>query len=297
MSRPLFDAMSEVGGRIQHAPELLLCLDFDGTLTPLQDEPAQVSLAPHMQRALRSLTGQPGLYLAIISGRDRADLQSRVRMPGLIYAGNHGLEISGEGILFIEPTAAGCSDLIKRLAEELGRKLQGVAGTIVEDKGLTLSIHYRQVAEADAEQVRHLVHAALAGTDHPFQLSTGNKVYDVRPRVYWNKGSAVGWIKEQLGKPDLLVIYVGDVTDEDAFTALPDGITIKVGDPSETAAQYHLENQSGVRKFLEWLAELWSGARDRGAKELAPRSALPRSVLPRSVLPRSSTNKRGDDGR
>jgi len=284
MSRPLFDAISEIGGRIERTPELLVCLDFDGTLTPLQDEPAQVSLAPHMQRALRALTGQRGLYLAVISGRERADLQSRLRLPGLIYAGNHGLEISGEGILFIEPTAAGCSDLIKKLAGELGRKLQAVAGAIVEDKGLTLSIHYRQVADGDVEEVRRLVHAALAGTDHPFQLTTGNKVYDIRPRVYWNKGSAVGWIKEQLGKPDILVVYVGDdVTDEDAFAALPDGITVKVGEPGETVAQYHLENQAEVRKFLEWLADLWRGAQERkaqqrGAPERAPRSALPRST-------------------
>jgi trehalose 6-phosphate phosphatase len=258
MSRPLFEAIGEVGGRIQRAPELLICLDFDGTLTPLQDEPAKVSLAPHMQRALRALAGQAGLYLAVISGRERADLHGRVRLPGVIYAGNHGLEISGEGILFIEPTAASSSELIKKLGEELGRKLQGIPGAFVEDKGLTLSIHYRLVSEEDSEQVRRLVHTALAGTDHPFQLAAGNKVYDIRPRVYWNKGSAVGWIKEQLGKPDLLVVYVGDdVTDEDAFAAVPDGITVKVGDPTETVAQYHLENQAEVRKFLEWLADLW----------------------------------------
>jgi trehalose 6-phosphate phosphatase len=266
MSRPLFEAIAEVGGRIERAPELLICLDFDGTLTPLQDEPSQVSLTPHMQRALRGLTEQPGLYLAVISGRERADLQSRLRMPGLIYAGNHGLEISGEGILFIEPNAAASSDLIKAFAEELRGRLQGIPGAIVENKGLTLSIHYRMVAESDAEQVRKLLHAALAGTDHPFQLACGNKVYDIRPRVYWNKGSAVGWIKEQLGKPDLLVVYVGDdVTDEDAFAALPDGITVKVGDPGETVAQYHLENPAEVRKFLEWLAEVWPQRRGQGS--------------------------------
>jgi trehalose-phosphatase len=264
MSHPLFGAIGEIGGRIERAQSLLVCLDFDGTLTPLQDEPAQVSLMPHMQRALRSLTGQRDLYLAIISGRERSDLQGRVRMPGLIYAGNHGLEISGSGILFVEPSAASSSDLIKKLAGELARKLQDISGAVVEDKGLTLAIHYRQVAEDQVETVRRLVHAALAGTDHPFQLASGNKVYDIRPRVYWNKGSAVGWIKEQLGQPDILVIYVGDdVTDEDAFTALPDDITVKVGDPTETAAQYFLENQAEVRKFLEWLASLWSEVRSQ----------------------------------
>lgn len=267
MSRPLFEAITEVGERIERARELLLCLDFDGTLTPLQDEPAKVFLTPAMLKAVRDLTELSGLYLAIISGRERSDLQGRVRIPGLFYAGNHGLEISGEGVLFIEPTAAGCSELINKLADDLNGKLQGIAGALVENKGLTISIHYRMVPESDTEQVRRLVHAALAGTDHPFQLASGNKVYDIRPRVYWNKGSAVGWIKEQLGKPDMLCGYLGDdVTDEDAFVALSEGVTIRVGDPGETAAQYFLENQTEVRKFLEWLADLWRQRRNPGAR-------------------------------
>jgi trehalose 6-phosphate phosphatase len=126
----------------------------------------------------------------------------------------------------------------------------------VEDKGLTLSIHHRQVGPADDEQVRRTVHTVLAGTDHPFHLTTGNKVYEIRPRVYWNRGSAVGWIKDQLGRPDALTVYLGDdVTDEDVFVAHPGEVTIRVNEPSETAAHYHVESPSEVRRFLEWLDE------------------------------------------
>ncbi len=254
MSRSLFDAMPEVGEQLTRAAHLLLCLDFDGTLTPIVEDPATAYLSPPMQRVLRSLAGHERVTLAIISGRNRADLQVHVGIPGLIYAGNHGLEISGPGWFFVEPTAVSYCAALQLLAADLAKKVQHLPGAFVEDKGLTLSVHYRRVAAADRLEVWRLVHATLASRKHPFQLTTGDMVYEIRPRVDWNKGTAVGWIKEQLGKPDALVIYLGDdATDEDAFAVLGDGITIKVNGSSATAAHYHLEGPAAVRRFLEWL--------------------------------------------
>jgi trehalose-phosphatase len=229
-------------------------LDFDGTLTPYVEDPATASLSPHMQRVLRSLAAQPRISLALISGRSRADVQARVNLPDLIYAGNHGLEISGPGCLFVEPTAAACCEALQALAADLARQVQPIPGAWVEDKGLTLSVHYRRVTAADVPEVRRLVDATLASGNHPFHLTPGNLVYEIRPRVAWNKGTAVGWIKEQLGKPDALVIYLGDDrTDEDAFAVLGEDITVKVGDGSATAARYQLAGPAEVRRFLEWL--------------------------------------------
>ena len=82
-------------------------------------------------------------------------------------------------------------------------------------------------------------------------------MYEIRPRVYWNKGNAVKWIEEQLAHPGMLTVYVGDdQTDEDAFAALPNAITIKVGSEGETAAKYRVAGPVEVRKFLEWLDDL-----------------------------------------
>jgi trehalose-phosphatase len=254
MNRWLFAAMQEVGEQITRAPHLLLCLDYDGTLTPIVEAPATAHLSPSVERVLRSLAGHERVSLAVISGRERADLQAHVGIPGLIYAGNHGLEISGPGCLFVEPTAAACCEALKALAADLAKNLQHIPGAFVEDKGLTLSVHYRRVAAADCQEVGRLVHATLARSKLPFRLSTGDKVHEVRPPVDWNKGSAVGWIKEQLGKPEALVIYLGDdMTDEDAFAVLAEAITVKVGDASETAAHYRLEGPAEVQRFLEWL--------------------------------------------
>ena len=143
MSQALFDDVHEVEARILHAPHILLCLDFDGTLAHF----TATSLARFVCR-LRwsgrscSLAEIADVTLAIISGRERADLQARIGMPGLIYAGNHGLEISGPGFIFVEPTAAAQVGTLQELADELTAKLQAIPGALVEDKGLTISVHY-----------------------------------------------------------------------------------------------------------------------------------------------------------
>jgi trehalose 6-phosphate phosphatase len=253
MAQPLFDNLAEVGERIRRAPRALLCLDFDGTLTEFAGDPAEVCLAPRRERTLRALVQHDKLAVAIISGRSRADLCERVGIAGLIYAGNHGLEISGPGYVFVEPTAAAKSEELRELAKVLAARLRSVPGIIVEYKGLTISIHYRRCGEC-AGEIQRVVHGTLAGTSHPFVLGAGDKVYEIRPRVYWNKGTAVTWIRKQLGPPERLTIYVGDdVTDEDAFTAIREGITVKVGSGAETAAHYMVEGPPEVGRFLEWL--------------------------------------------
>jgi len=257
MDQAFFDSPHEAGERIFQASHLLLCVDYDGTLTHFAASPLGATLSPQMQRVLLELAENEHVSLAFISGRDRADLQGRVEIPGAIYVGNHGLEISGPGFLFVEPTAAARTETLQELATELTRTLEAIPDALVEYKGLTVSVHYRQVADEARDAVRDVVEATLARAIHPFVLTKGKKVYEIRPRVSWNKGAAVHWIQQQLDKPEMLTIYVGDdVTDEDAFKALPDGITIKVRPSEDTAAQYRLEGPAEVRKFLEWVDDL-----------------------------------------
>jgi len=260
MSQPLFDMMHQVGERIALAPHRLLCVSYDGTLTRFAASPEGAALSPQMDRVLQSLAGHEGVTLAIFSGRDRNDLQSRINLPGVIYVGNHGLEISGPGQLFVEPGAAARTEALQALATRLTTQFEAIEGVVVDFKGLTISVHYRHLPPERWEDVRRIVHATLAGASYPFVLTTGEKVFEIRPRVEWNKGSAVTWILEQLSqqdKPDTLPIYVGDdPTDEDAFAALPQGITVKARGAGETAAQYTLEGPAEVRKFLEWIEEL-----------------------------------------
>jgi trehalose-phosphatase len=145
--------------------------------------------------------------------------------------------------------------MVRALSAALTTRLSHIPGVWIEEKGLTAAVHYRLAPPDSSEEVRRIVHSALAAADHPFQLSPSQKAFDIRPRVNWNKGSAVDWIRQQQGHPDALSVYVGDdVTDEDAFAHLTDGITIKVGSAEQTVAHYHVEGPADVQRFLEWLA-------------------------------------------
>jgi trehalose 6-phosphate phosphatase len=253
MSQTPADVLEQVGARASHAPQLLLCLDFDGTLVPIADSPEGAHIEPDTRRLLADLAGRPDITIAIISGRNRSELQTIVDIPGLIYAGNHGLEISGPGFVFVEPTAAACRDALQALSVELRARLAGIPGTVVEDKGLTIGVHDRQVSDEKLEEVRRLVHAVLANSAHPFHMIAGERIYDIRPRVVWDKSTAVNWIRNQTAGPDALVIFIGD-DDEEAFAALQDDVTIKVGSSGETTARYRLENIAEVRMLLRRVA-------------------------------------------
>src|SRR5206468_4160628 len=151
-----------VAARLAQAPHVLLYLDYDGTLAPIVSDPAKACLSAPMAVTLRALGACELMSVTIISGRERADLQARVGVPGLIYAGNHGLEISGPGFVFIEPAAVACEEALQRLAADLTVRLRPIAGAFVEDKGLTVSVHFRQAPPEARDAIRHIVEAALA---------------------------------------------------------------------------------------------------------------------------------------
>jgi trehalose 6-phosphate phosphatase len=254
MCQRLAGALPAIADRIGRAPRLLLCLGFDGTLAPINDRPDEVQLSHKVRELLRALAESGRLTVAIFSGRERGELARLVDIPGVIYVGNHGLEISGPGLLFVEPTAAQFGEQIRQICGDFESRLAGIPGALVENKGLTVSLHYRTVPPDLHETFRKMVHGALANASHPFLLREGRMVYEVRPRAYWNKGHAVNWLGEHLGDEPLLPVYIGDDnTDEDAFSAIPDGITVKVGDPGGTAAQYCVDGPKDVHEFLRWV--------------------------------------------
>lgn len=256
MSRPLLENLSDLGHQIDAAQHVLLFLDFDGTLTPIAEHPDLAQLSAETKTLLEQLSRQSKITLAVISGRALADIQTRVGITGLVYAGNHGLEICGPGFHFIDPEAAAQREALQQLAEKLSARMQTIAGACVENKGLTVSIHFRHVADKLVDQVVRIVRATVTPRHRQWQLTIGKMVYEIKPRVDWHKGAALHWIKDRVGKPQAQMIYLGDdFTDEDAFAALPDGITVKVGHVDETMAKFHVASPVEVQQFLFWLHE------------------------------------------
>jgi trehalose 6-phosphate phosphatase len=255
----MFDAVSqvvtEVEDRIANAVRLSLFLDFDGTLVPIEADPHSPRLDPATLDTLQALSDRDSVVTTIISGRAIEDLYTRIRLNRLIYAGNHGREIFGRNLRFVEPLAFACQKRLELLCEDLRADLRPLDGVAVEFKGLTATVHYRQAARSCIPEVEAAVRAAAARAGGALQVNPGLKVFEISPRTGWHKGAAVRWINRQLGQGPALTLYLGDDTsDEDAFQALPDAITIKVGSMPVTSARYRLPDPAAVHQFLLWLA-------------------------------------------
>lgn len=243
----------------------VLFLDYDGTLAPIVEDPAAAQMGPAMQHVLTALAQHPRYRLSIVSGRALADLRTRVGGKGLYLAGNHGLEIEGPGICYQHPEVWRLRPELDALAQAMKGDLEAIPGAWVEDKGLTLSVHFRRVPAASVPEVKaRLIKRASPGIDAGrFVLRTGKAVLEIRPRVQWSKGEAVSWILEQirLERPvaNVLALYLGDDdTDEDAFRVLASaGVGIVVGnDRHGSAAHYYVESTEEVEQLLTVLSTL-----------------------------------------
>ncbi|HEX2208757.1 MAG TPA: trehalose-phosphatase, partial [Longimicrobium sp.] len=210
---------------------------------------------------LERLMAMEGVTVAVVSGRGLADVRERAAIRDIAYAGNHGMEIEGAGLHRIHPEAAAARPELEAVAAVLEPALEAIDGAFVEDKGLTLSIHYR-LAPDHAEEVREIVLEAAGGRP-ALAVTEGKMVVEVRPRVEWHKGKAVLFLLHQMRPPgDAPVLYLGDDrTDEDAFRALQgwgpaaEGILIAEHPSPGSAATAHLRDPAEAGALFEALAD------------------------------------------
>ena len=250
---------SDLLGRITAQSSVLLLLDFDGTLSEIVARPEDARLRVGNSALLDALARRPGYTVGILSGRSMADVAGRVGIPGLIYAGNHGLEISGPDIDYLHPAAASAVPVIAAAAEDLAAALSGVPGAQIERKHLTLTVHFRQTPEELQRDVATLFHDVV----NPLvdgglcRVTTAKAALELRPNVDWNKGRALQLVRSRLA-PDSMPVYFGDdATDEDAFVAAQTagGAGVFVG-PSGAAthARYRVDSPESVTNALTQLA-------------------------------------------
>jgi len=253
-----------VAVRIREAKHILLLTDYDGTLTPIVEKPELAYLSPEVRECLQGLAKNPRLTLGIISGRTLEDLQQRVGINDIIYAANHGLEIERPGISFINPAAKQAIPLLRSLCQDISKAIADIKGARIDDKGLTLSLHYRLVDESRLDELNkiftEIVKPSLSSDK--IRITPSKKAYDIRPAVDWDKGKAVEFIAQKLtGEDKLLMLFLGDdVTDYDGFRTVDmnGGISIFVGDASaKPPAQYFLYSPKEVYQFLGMLGEVF----------------------------------------
>ena len=259
--------------RLRDARRVLLLTDYDGTLTPIVERPELANLSKETRRLLQALARQRHFTVGVISGRALVDLKDKIGINGIICAGNHGLEIEGPGIRFVNPMAEDLKPIIRILYYVLSRTLGIIRGVLVEHKGLGLSIHYRLVEGHQAKEVENIVHRVVGGAqaNGKVRITSGKKVYEVRPAITWDKGKAIKLLMKRYGKggrrSGLVPLYLGDdLTDEDGFKVIENygnGISVFVGEPNRySAARYFLKSPAEVAVFLEiLLAEAQAGFR------------------------------------
>jgi trehalose-phosphatase len=251
----LFRYQREVISKIQKSPKVYLFLDYDGTLTPIVSKPKKARISARVRTLIKELNSYPWIRIAIVSGRSLQDIKKMAGVKGIIYAGNHGLEIQ-DGKGKIKKTVPVTSyPLLKSVKSSLRHSLKGINGVIIEDKGPTMSVHFRMASPGMRKTVKRVFRKTISPylSSKNLKVTYGKMVLEVRPAVEWDKGNAVLAL---LGKTRALPVYIGDdITDNDAFRALKGkGICIFVGRPGkDIAADYYLKDPTEVEIFLSIL--------------------------------------------
>ncbi|WP_205876595.1 trehalose-phosphatase [Mycobacterium camsae] len=240
--------------------------DFDGTLSDIVNDPDAARPVAGASEALQELAAQ--CPVAILSGRDLADVSKRVGLPGIWYAGSHGFELTApDGAHHQNEEAAAAIPVLEQAAAQLRAQLGAIPGVVVEHKRFGVAVHYRNAARDRVGEVAAAVRTA--GQRESLRVTTGREVIELRPNLDWDKGKTLRWVMEHLGSQagPRLPIYLGDdITDEDAFDAVrADGIPILVrhnddGDRA-TAALFAVDSPSQAADFTRRLARQLSDAR------------------------------------
>ena len=245
--------LSEIDRLVEDGKQILLVADFDGTLCPLADSPSNVVMPKMIIESLQHLSRSPRVVIAVISGRTLEDLKHRLPLP-VILAGNHGLAIRGPNFVFEH---AGARLLQRKLAELCQHLTQAIAtwkGAWVEDKALTATVHYRNVNKIDQRAVIRAVRQSMASYDGLFGLRAGREAIEIHPRVAWDKGTCLKWIKQRLNMEDCASICIGDdPTDESMFSANFNQMNIRVGTSGRSVACFRVADVFEVATLLTHL--------------------------------------------
>ena len=263
----LFSSWDSFLSDIRTASHTILLSDYDGTLTPIVSRPDEAILSPEVREMLTNLAKKPSLSIGIISGRSLSEIKKMVEIDGIYYAGNHGLEIEGPGINFVNPSALAARNEIRELARQLSDELGKIEGVIVEDKELSLSVHYRMVKTGDETVVAGIFHQITSPllNEGKIKVTAGKKVWEARPPIDWHKGKTaeiiIQKIKGILNYQQLITVYLGDdKTDEDVFKIIqrPQGWSIFIGgDNPSSSADYYLDSPAEVKTFLSRTLNLY----------------------------------------
>lgn len=262
--------MSSLPDLLQHRTEALSLLgrspaciftDIDGTLSPIVADPRAAAVPDATRSALAALAERTAVVA--LTGRSVADARRMLGLDAVVYSGNHGAEWWERGSARVEPAAEPYLERVREIAQAAERGV-ATAGVLIEDKGASLSVHYRNAARPEAARsaILDFLGAYAAG----MTVREGKMVVEVRPPVALSKGEAVRSYIQRQGVAAAIALG-DDRTDAEAFAVLREmreegsvrGLCVAVatGDaPAELleSADYALADAGAVGRFLIWLS-------------------------------------------
>ncbi|MDZ7796942.1 MAG: trehalose-phosphatase [Candidatus Marinimicrobia bacterium] len=200
----------------------LLFLDYDGTLTPIVDDPSQALMPDKVRRLLERLAEH--WKVVIMTGRALKDARKLVDLDNIFYAGSHGFNMQGPGGDFHEEPGKRFLSSLDKAETEVRDAIEGLEGVRPERKPYALALHFRGAEKSVIPELEKRLDAVL---EHFPDLTKthGKKIFELRPDTDWDKGEAMMYlVKKFAGDVNKAVpLYIGDdVTDEDAFRAMGD---------------------------------------------------------------------------
>ncbi|MDY0909416.1 trehalose-phosphatase [Microbacterium sp. CFBP9034] len=249
------DARSAIAG-VAASARLLVALDFDGTLAPLEDEPMDARMLPVAREALDALVAAPDTVVALVSGRSLSDLRiiaEHLDDSPLLLAGSHGAEfwVPGEGVVSHDDEP-GDDELRDSLRSHAEAATADLAGVWIEPKRFGFGVHTRKSTPADANEANRLVDALVAAEAPHWRRRTGHNIVEYAFR-HEGKDSAIAELRARTDAS--AVLFAGDdVTDEDALESLgPDDLGVHVGS-RPTAASLCVPDIAALAAVLSVIA-------------------------------------------
>lgn len=235
-------------------------LDIDGTLLELAAHPDAVQIDRALRHLLQDMATATGGALALISGRSVANIDALLAPLVLPVAGQHGTErrdAQGHLHQHITPTP-----VLRDAAIRISAFATVRPGLLLEDKGNSLALHFRQAPQFAAEVSKEM-QAVLEGLGSEFTLQEGKMVCEIRHSGH-DKGLAIAEFMAETPFCGRTPVFIGDdLTDEHGFGVINQlgGYAIKVGD-GPSVAPWRLRDTGAVR---DWLAALVDHLRDKTA--------------------------------
>jgi trehalose 6-phosphate phosphatase len=247
----LFAQWECVARRIRKNNRLVFLLDFDGTLVRIAPLPGGVLLEEETRDVLRKLAGHRNVTIAVISGRQRAELRHFIGIPNVKYMGLYGWESNGNKRVPFPVRVALARTLVELLTE-----LPAYPGVWIEPKRSSFSVHLKGAGSETQRRVLQRVNKRVEPLRDTLQVMANLRDVEVAPLSIGDKGVAVRKFLDEPAMRGALPIYFGDdLSDEPAFAAARKGISVLVGNRRATRAQFCVRGPAEVTAALSRMEE------------------------------------------